>query len=173
MTDDCMEVEVALDTGCVAHCTGPRHLPADTPVTKPEGVTLKDFVAANNTRIENYGVANVIMQQADGTDVGGSFQVANVSRALHSGSAICDAASPACPHGHEVLTTSKGSVVVPASALSRFLGSVKYIAKYPRRGGLYVAKMKIRSPKPNVQSFHRPGPGRYHISAPPSHVISQ
>ena len=159
LADDGLEVEVALDTGCVAHCAGPKQLPPDTPVIKPEGVKLKNFVAANNTPIENYGMANVVLEQADGSAVGGSFQVVNVSRALHSGSAICDAASKACPSGHEVLTTARGAVVVPAGSLSRFLGQVRHIAKYPRRGGLYVAKMKIRSPKPK-QSFQRPGPGR-------------
>ena len=157
--DDSLEVDVALDTGCVAHCAGPKQLPPDTPVVKPEGVKLKGFVAANNTPIENYGMANVIMEQADGSAVGGSFQVVNVSRALHSGSAICDAASRACPGGHEVLTTARGAVVVPAGSLSRFLGQVRHIAKYPRRGGLYVAKMRIRNPKAK-QSFQRPGPGR-------------
>ena len=159
LADDTMEVEVALDTGCVAHCAGPKQLPPDTPVVKPEGVKLKGFVAANNTPIENYGMASVVLEQADGTAVGGSFQVVNVSRALHSGSAICDAASRACPSGHEVLTTARGAVVVPAGALSRFLGQVRHIAKYPRRGGLYVAKMRIRNPKAK-QSFQRPGPGR-------------
>ena len=159
LADDSIEVEVALDTGCVAHCAGPKQLPPDTPVVKPEGVKLKGFVAANNTPIENYGMANVVLEQADGTAVGGSFQVVNVSRALHSGSAICDAASRACPSGHEVLTTARGAVVVPAGALSRFLGQVRHIAKYPRRGGLYVAKMRIRNPKAK-QSFQRPGPGQ-------------
>ena len=159
MADECTEIDVALDTGCVAHCTGPRQLPAHTPVTQPEGIKRKLFVAANGTPIENYGVAQVIMKQPDGASVGESFQVVDVSRALHSGSAICDAASRACPDGHEVLTTRRGAVVVPAGALSRFLGSVRHVAKYPRKGCLYVARMKIRSPKPE-QSFHRPGQGR-------------
>jgi len=140
------EMDVALDTGCVAHCAGPKNLPSATKVLKPAGVKLKNFIAANNTPIENYGVAHVVMEMADGAEVGGSFQVAGVGRALHSASVVCDTGSRSCPDGHEILTTKRGAVVVPDGALSRYLASVRHVAKYPRRGGLYVAKVKVRTP---------------------------
>ena len=140
------EMDVALDTGCVAHCAGPKNLPSATKVLKPAGVKLKNFIAANNTPIENYGVAHVVMEMADGAEVGGSFQVAGVGRALHSASVVCDTGSRSCPDGHEILTTKRGAVVVPDAALSRYLASVRHVAKYPRRGGLYVAKVKVRTP---------------------------
>jgi len=139
------EMDVALDTGCVAHCAGPKNLPSATKVLKPAGVKLKNFIAANNTPIENYGVAHVVMEMADGAEVGGSFQVAGVGRALHSASVVCDTGSRSCPDGHEILTTKRGAVVVPDGALSRYLASVRHVAKYPRRGGLYVAKVKVRT----------------------------
>jgi hypothetical protein len=144
--DEECEMDVALDTGCVAHCAGPKNLPFGTKVIKPANGKLKNFVAANHTPIENFGVANVVMEMEDGKEVGGSFQVAGVGRALHSASVICDTGSKSCPEGHEILTTKRGAVVVPDGALSRYLASVRHVAKYPRRGGLYVAKMKVRTP---------------------------
>ena len=140
------EMDVAPDTGCVAHCAGPKNLPSATKVLKPAGVKLKHFIAAKNMPIENYGVAHVVMEMADGAEVGGSFQVAGVGRALHSASVVCDTGSRSCPDGHEILTTKRGAVVVPDGALSRYLASVRHVAKYPRRGGLYVAKVKVRTP---------------------------
>jgi hypothetical protein len=140
------EMDVALDTGCVAHCAGPKNLPPATKVMQPKDGKLKNFIAANNTPIENFGVAHVVMETADGKEVGGSFQVAGVGRALHSASVICDTGSKSCPEGHEILTTKRGAVVVPDGALSRYLASVRHVAKYPRRGGLYVAKVKVRTP---------------------------
>ena len=140
------EMDVALDTGCVAHCAGPKNLPRATQVMKPKDGKLKHFVAANHTPIENFGVAHVVMEMADGKEVGGSFQVAGVGRALHSASTLCDTESRSCPTGHEILTTKRGAVVVPDGALSRYLASVRHVAKHPRRGGLYVAKVKVRTP---------------------------
>ena len=65
------------------------------------------------------------------------MQVAEVTRALHSTGLICDTKK-------EVLFTESEAVVVPAGSLSRFLGAIKRLAEYKRKGGLYVAKMKVR-----------------------------
>ena len=66
-----------------------------------------------------------------------TFQVADVTRALHSTGVICDT-------NKEVLLTKGEAVVVPEGALSRHLCAVRRLAEYTRKGGLYVAKMKIR-----------------------------
>jgi len=51
--------------------------------------------------------------------------------------------------------------VVPEGALSKFLASVNVVARYQRRGGLYMAKMKAKDPKLRRKSgFARPGPRR-------------
>ena len=144
--DEGCEMDVALDTGCVAHCAGPKNLPRGTNVIKPANGKLKNFVAANHTPIENLGVAHVVMEMEGGREIGGSFQVAGVGRALHSASVVCDTGSKSCPEGHGILTTKRGAVVVPDGAPSRYLASVRHVEKYPRRGGLYVAKMKVRTP---------------------------
>ena len=158
-TDDEVTVEVAQDSGCVCHVCCPEQLPASAIVQKPANGQMRRLVAANNTPIENYGITQVVMEQENGTELGGSFQVADVSRPLHSTSQICDSKSRRCPDGHEVLFTQTTSIVVPAGALSRFLKHCRTIAEYPRKGGLYVAKMKLKTPKPE-SSFTRQGAGR-------------
>ena len=77
------------------------------------------------------------MVTEDGKNINNVVQVADVTRALHSTGLICDTKK-------EVLFTETEAVVVPAGALSKFLGSLKKVAAYKRKGGLYVAKMKIR-----------------------------
>ena len=63
------EMDVALDIGCVARCAGPKNLPPATEVEQPNGGKLKSFIAADNTPIETYGVAHVVMETADGQDL--------------------------------------------------------------------------------------------------------
>ena len=81
-------------------------------------------------------------------------------RPLHSTSKICDGTGD---KHHEMLFTRQCAHVVPEGTLSRFLESINVIARYPRRGGLYVAKMKVRRPRPRPSpaaaksSFARPG----------------
>ena len=153
-TEDEVEIEVAADTGAVAHVASPKDLPGSVPVETPEDGRLRNFVAANNTPIKNYGKASVVLEQEDGKEINTDFNVADVSRPLHSVSTICD-------NEKEMLFTKHGAVVVPEGALSRFLGSIRALARYPRRGGLYVAKMKARKPRTaNRPGFTRPGAKR-------------
>jgi len=77
------------------------------------------------------------MVKEDGSTINNVVQVADVTRALHSTALICDTKK-------EVLFTQNEAVVVPAGSLSRFLGTMKRLAEYKRKGGLYVAKMKVR-----------------------------
>ena len=128
-----------------------NHLPASTPVEPPPEGKRRNFVGANNSPIKNHGTASIHMCQlegvAKGTVIGSKVHVADVSRPLASTGRICDAASSKCPDGHEVLYTQKGAIVVPHGSLSQFLGNVRKVAVYPRRGkGLYVAKMRIQVP---------------------------
>ena len=166
-----VEVNVALDSGCVVHTCGPEDLPATVEVKHPPNEKVRNLVAANGSDMENYGKASVELVQEDGNAIGSTFVVTDVTRPLHSTSQVCDGESPACPTGHEVLYTKLGATVVPDGALSKFLGMVRHVAKYPRRGGLYVAKMKVRPPgaraprkpnpkRPGAQGFGRQGARR-------------
>ena len=92
------------------------------------------------------------LEQENGREIDGTFQVADVTRPLHSTSRICD-------NKHEILFTAGEATVVPEGSLSRFLGQVRAVAKYPRLGGLYVAKMKAKAPR-KKSGFTRQGPKR-------------
>ena len=143
---------VAADSGAVDHVTPPKSLPGSLEVTRTS--RTRDFVAANNDPIKNHGECTTTLEQENGTEVQNVFQVAEVSRPLHSVSKICD-------NQKEMLFMQDQAVVVPAGTFANLLGSVRVIAKYPRQGGLYVAKMKAKNPKAaKTSSFGRPGARR-------------
>ena len=152
-----VEVHVAADTGSVAHVVGPKDIPGSIAVRPPANGRVRNFVGAGGDGIKNHGEAVVQLVLEDGTVVNSTVQVADVVRPLHSVSMICDAE-------HEMLYTKACGYVVPEGTLSKFLASINVIAKYPRRGGLYVAKMKARRPRPKpAPSAAKPGftrPGR-------------
>ena len=157
----------------MAHCAGPKNIPSATPVRVLKDGKLRNFKAANDTKIENFGVADVVMEQEDGAAIGNQLHVADVSRILHSTSVICDTASKRCPDGHEVLTTKTCSIVVPDGTFSRYLNSVCYVAKYPRRGGLYVAKMRFGCPSPELLLNPRVLAGRVLADSAEVHGLSK
>ena len=137
VTDE-VEVNVALDSGCICHTASKKDIPASIHLDTTG--RLRNFVAANNTRMKNYGKVNVEMVQEEGNVLDGSFHITDVTRPLHASGQICD-------ESKEILMMKHEAVVVPAGSLSRFLGMVRKIAKYKRENGLYLAKMKIRVPR--------------------------
>ena len=139
-----VEVEVAADTGAVAHVVGPKDLPKSLRVVKPKG-KVRNFVGPKGETIDNYGTAEVEMEQEDGRILGGCFNVADVCRPLHSISTITDQA-------HDMLFMRNKAVVVPEGTFDKILAMIKPIITYPRKGGLYVAKMKITDPSQRGKS---------------------
>ena len=134
--------------------SSPSDLPGSIHVQPSADGKTRNFISASGDPIKNHGKAEVSLINEDGSEVDSSFQVADVCRPLHSVSRVCDT-------GKEVLFTEHGGVVVPAGSLSRFLGSVRALAKYPSKGGLYVSKMRARNPKgAKKSSFTRPGAKR-------------
>ena len=78
---------------------------------------------------------------------------------MHSVSMICDGAGSG--NKHNSLFTEDFGVVVPAGVFDEILETCKHIARYPRKGGLYVSKMRARNPKgAKKSSFTRPGAKR-------------
>ena len=130
-----VEIEVAQDSGSCAHVVGPGQVPSTVEIKKSP--TCKNFTGAGGDGIKNHGKAEVMLVMENGETVNSVVQVAEVTRALHSTGLICDTKK-------EVLFTETEAVVVPAGTLSKPMGSIKRIAEYKRKGGLYVAKMKIR-----------------------------
>ena len=103
------------------------------------------------------------MTTEGGNDIACTWQGAEVSRALHSVSQI---AGPEDGEGkHDVLFNNKCGVVLAPGVVNAILENLakqgkKPIATYRRKGGLYLAKMKMRSAPDNKGSgFPRPGAG--------------
>ena len=149
-----VEVDVAADSGACAHVFGPDDLPGNV---KVKNITKRRFHGANNSPIEHHGGAVVHLVQEDGTVATSTVQVAEVCRPLHSVSTICDGKK-------EMLYTDEEAVVVPKGSLSKFLAQCQRLATYPRVGGLYVARVKVRNPQSTTavksEDFPRPGRGR-------------
>jgi len=144
-----LEVYVTMDSGAITHI-GPREaMPRGAELKPDENGVTRNFVAANGIEITNHGKTIVEMETPEGQAITCPFQVADVTRPLHSTGQICDASK-------EILHTARGAVVVPAGALSRHLRGTKIIAKYPRRNGLYMGRFKVRNPKSGSDN-RRPG----------------
>ena len=78
----------------------------------------------------------------DGKHIAQEVQVMEVTRPLHSISMVCD-------NDFDVVFTKTEGLVIPAGLLDEVLALVrkKLVAKYKRKGGLYVAKMRVKDPK--------------------------
>ncbi len=139
LTEDVIKVEVAMDSGAIAHVTPPDCIPRGVEVN--EGMA-RNFIAANGGSIKNYGKARVALEDKFKAQSECIYNVADVTRTLHSTGQICD-------QNFEVLYTKKGCAVVPEGALSRFVQECDVAARYPRKnGGLYVAEFTVTAPKP-------------------------
>ena len=73
-----------------------------------------------------------------------------VIRPLHSISTVCD-------NEFDVVFTKTEGLVIPAGLLDEVLALVKQkvVARYKRKGGLYVAKMRAKDP-----TAKRPDPAK-------------
>ena len=157
MSDEEVEIWVASDSGAVDHVCGRGHIPASIVLRQPsDGKLTRNFISASGGSIKNHGAAELNLITEEGNTIASTFQVADVCRPLHSVSKTCDG-------GHEMLYTSDEALVLPKGVLSKLLATlnVKPVARYIRRGGLYVAKMKARDKASGgVSSFTRPGVSR-------------
>ena len=104
---------------------------------------LRNSNGAGGEPIKNYGRATVQMQNVeDGKHIAQEVQVMEVTRPLHSVSMACD-------NDFDVVFTKAEGLVIPAGLLDEVLALVrkKVVAKYKRKGGLYVAKMRVKDQK--------------------------
>ena len=146
-TEDEVELTVALDSGAVDHVLASEHLPSSAEISEVTGNRRgKTFVAANGQPMRTFG--EVIIECDDGQrKSAASYAVTEVSRALQSVSKICD-------QDLEILfTKTEAKVRDPKTG--------KWIATYPRRGGLYTRTVKARAgrkptARPKTSPFTRP-----------------
>ena len=127
-----IEIVVAYDTAAVDNVCSKEDLPG-LAITPSNGSKQgRGFVAANGQRIDNEGEIHVVMEPSGMTNtVGTTFQIAEVSRPLLSASRVADA-------GYEAHVNALVATIYRDG---------KTVAKFHRKGGLYLASMKVRRPK--------------------------
>ncbi len=118
-------IRPALDSGAGEHVVNADDVTTLTIKPSAGSKNNRHFVAANGQRIPNQGEVTVKMKGNSG-NVTSTFQVAPVTRPLHSVSRMCDMECEVEFTKHEGVVTKNGKV----------------IAKYPRVGGLYVAEFE-------------------------------
>ncbi len=140
-----IEVFVTLDSGAIGYIAPKEAMPRGAPLETGLLGANRDLIAANGGTIANHGTSEVELVGTDGRTIQNKFMVADVTRPLHATGPICDT-------GKEILYTSRGAVVVPQGALSKYLKTTKVLAKYPRKGGLYQGQFKVRVPRPKAEA---------------------
>jgi len=124
-------IKVAMDSGAGMHVMNPKEVPGINVVESEGSRRGKGFVAACGSRIVNQGEMSMAMSiEGSKRPVRSTFQAADVTRALFSVSQICD-------NGCEVHFTKEKGIVTKNG---------RTIATFPRRGGLYVGEVTVRSP---------------------------
>ena len=143
-----VRIRPAMDSGAVANVLHPKDLPADAE-PKPN-TSGRHFVGANNSKIEKYGSCVTQLESELGV-IGCNWQLADVSRPLHSVSEVTGPAEH--PTGkQDVLFNNRKCVVVPPGVVDRILKELNItpVAQYDREGNLYLADMVM-------STFGRPG----------------
>ena len=128
-----IEFEVALDSGSVVHVCAPGDCPGYMLQESPGSKRGQEFQMGDGGLIKNLGQKQLNLSDSMiGRDVQSVFQIAAVTRPLMSVGRICD-------EGHEITFNNICAVVrtKEGEELCRF-------SREP--GGLYVAKLKLRSP---------------------------
>ena len=139
-------IEVALDSGAGDHVADENEAPAYAVEESPGSAIGQHFTGAGGHRMRNKGQMRLQLRADNGKkgrDIKTIFQCAKVTRPLMSVSKICDG-------DLWVKFDKKLALIMDAKN--------KEICRFTRRGGLYIARMKIRNPryKPD-RGFPRPG----------------
>ena len=138
-----LEVECCLDTGSSIHAADRIDFPGFD-VTESDGSRAgQKFQAAGGSLIDNEGQVNALMTAPGspaGTELQFCFQIAKVTRPLISVTKMTEKGEL------QILCRKDEALVLD--------GENKTVAKFARKGGLYVAVMKVRNPR--FAPFHRP-----------------
>ena len=137
--------EVALDSGAGGHVADKKHAPRYEVKESAGSRRGQNFVTAGAHRLRNQGQFVLALrsggsQRGRGRNISSTFQVAQVTRPLWSVSKICD-------DGFDVKFTKHDARIIDAKG--------RMVCKFERRGGLYVAQLRLKNPK--TKDFIRPG----------------
>lgn len=142
-----VEIEIAADSGASEHVAADTDAPTYKVEESAGSRSGQHFVGAGGHRMANRGQMKLDMRADNGRkgrDVRTTFQVARVTRPLMSVSKICDA-------GMTMRFTSAMAVIEDNKG--------KEVCRFLRKGGLYIASMKLKNVnyKPPTTPFVRPG----------------
>ena len=126
-----IEFEVALDSGSVVHVCSIDDCPGYVLADSPGSRRGQEFLMGDGGTLPNMGQSKLNLEDS-GRDIESVFQIAAVTRPLMSVGKICD-------EGHSITFDAVMAVVHSKGGdeLCRF---------HRKDGGLYVAKLKLKSP---------------------------
>jgi hypothetical protein len=146
--DDERIVGIAMDSGAVDHTIGIHDLPGTAEITALTGNRVgKNLVAANGSPLTMHGECSLMMEAEDGT-CAGSLTVTDVTRTLQSVSKTCDQDLGVFFTKMDGKVLDAETVAAVEQLIKSRMSGVK--ARYPRSGGLYVRRTKLRSYRPGV-----------------------
>jgi hypothetical protein len=135
--NDEVRIKVAFDTGAVGNVMGPDSLPHNAKVAP--NTTGKNFVGPSGETIRNHGSCDTMMSGEHGK-VGCTWKVADVTRALHSGSQVT---GPVSKPRQDVLMDAGAIYVVQPGVVKEMMKQLKPVMEYKREGNLYVADVSM------------------------------
>ena len=138
-----LEIEITLDSGCVDHVVDAAEAPGYCILQSAGSRRKQNFIVGNGAPVPNQGQIHLNLT----TEVGGgiqelssTFQVAKITRPLMSVSRICD-------QGLRCLFTNEKAQVLGKNS--------EVVCEFVRRGGLYVANMKLKKPTEDETGHNR------------------
>ena len=138
---------MAVDSGTTYNVFGLGDLP---PGVTPEGPPGKPLSNASGGDIKTYGGVVAMLKNSDGK-VGCGWAACAATWPLHSVSKITGPEDG--PGVQDIMFNNRIGAVMPPGLVDLLLKHVKPVARYPRRGGLYVGDFEM-------SSFTRQGPAR-------------
>ena len=141
--DEYVLIEIVLDSGAGEHVADRLDAPGYAVEESAGSKRGQHFTAAGGHKMPNQRQMVLSIRVPDGSGgeeaLASTFQVASVTRPLWSVSKICDA-------GYWAKFTAKGATIFDDKDVP--------VCVFERRGGLYVAKVRLKNPR--HPSFARP-----------------
>ena len=127
------DIELTLDSGCCEHVIDVGDIKgyAGFVTESPGSRRGQNFIVGNGDRVSNDGQCVLNLEQ-DGLPIQSTFQIAGITRPLMSVGRVCD-------QGLRCNFDDKQALVVDSNN--------RTVCRFERRGGLYVAKLKLKSPE--------------------------
>ena len=127
------EIELTLDSGCCEHVIDIGEISGYANyITESLGSRRgQNFIVGNGEKVSNDGQCLLNLEQ-DGLPLQSTFQIAGITRPLMSVGRVCDQGLRCQFDDKEALVLDKSGGVV---------------CRFVRQGGLYVAKLKLKSPE--------------------------